>query len=451
MKSVFLATRLVLFMLFVAATASAQPTPGEPNVRIFDNFLLTAPPRWQKGPTTPTSAELYVARSPNRSRIVRTDPKDVKPAYVFATDAGMLITLETRRDHKEALRRLSEIASEQTEKASTIVIDGWPAIERRYRALMPRPGEADERAGSVVTWFSTTAVAAGTALIRFETTLAPDVNPSLLDEALAIGRSLKAPGGNNESAMRELEEVTRQIKAPSTAPTSPLPRPGEQPQKPKTKDSGQPGTAVRVQSGVGELEVASNDGLHVVVAANSGFSFSDNSGATWPGGGVTPCNQLACDGDPSLAVGQSGAIYYAWIGGASFGSAMPPVPMQLGDGISRSTDNGHTFPFQAMAVTCNGTTNCTVADQEHIAADRINAGASGDRLYNVWRNFPAAGAFSIRIVCSSNNGTAWGAQQVIGAGDLPRVAVGGDGFVYAAWASGGNMMLNKYSNCDAGL
>src|SRR5204862_83326 len=38
-----------------------------------------------------------------------------------------------------------------------------------------------------------------------------------------------------------------------------------------------------------------------------------------------------------------------------------------------------------------------------------------------------------------------------GAGDFPRVSVGGDGFVYVAWASGGNMMLHKYSDCDAGL
>jgi len=38
--------------------------------------------------------------------------------------------------------------------------------------------------------------------------------------------------------------------------------------------------------------------------------------------------------------------------------------------------------------------------------------------------------------------------------DGVRVEVKGqqrDGFVYAAWASGGNMMLHKYSNCDSGL
>jgi hypothetical protein len=102
-----------------------------------------------------------------------------------------------------------------------------------------------------------------------------------------------------------------------------------------------------------------------------------------------------------------------------------------------------------MAATCPGITSCTVADQEHIAADRNNPGGSGDRIYNVWRDF--ALSFSIRISCSSDGGATWTAGTAIGAGDLPRVSVGGDGFVYVAWPSGGNMMLHKYSNCDAGL
>src|SRR6185369_9539420 len=110
---------------------------------------------------------------------------------------------------------------------------------------------------------------------------------------------------------------------------------------------------------------------------------------------------------------------------------------------------GQTFTFRGMAATCPGATSCTLADQEHIAADRVNAGASGDRLYNVWRDF--ALSFSIRISCSADSGATWTAGTAIGAGDLPRVSVGGDGFVYVAWASGGNMMLHKFSNCDAGL
>ena len=41
--------------------------------------------------------------------------------------------------------------------------------------------------------------------------------------------------------------------------------------------------------------------------------------------------------------------------------------------------------------------------------------------------------------------------MAIGSGDHPRVSVGGDGFVYVTYASGADMMLHKYSSCDAGL
>jgi hypothetical protein len=284
-----------------------------------------------------------------------------------------------------------------------------------------------------VTWFTTTAVAVDSFVVRFDSTLAPRLDPKLLDEALAVARSLEAPGGNRDVASRELEEVMRGTKQQPPKPPQPIAQ--TEGGKKKTGER-EIGVAVLVQNGVGELEVAaSNDGSHVVVAANSGFSFSDTFGSNWTSGGGTPCTAAVCDGDPSLAVGQSGAIYYAWIGG--------PTRDQLGDGISRSIDNGHTFPFASMAVTCPGASNCSSADQEHIAADRNNAGPMGDRVYNVWRNFPVAGAFSLRIVCSADNAGTWGAQQVIGAGDFPRVNVGRDGFVYVAWASGGNMMLHK--------
>ena len=440
---------LALALLALASgTAAAQPASSPPpksGLRIFERFTVTLPQDWRKGPTTRSSVELFVPRTPGRPGIVENE-KDDKPAFVISVDAGMLVTLEVRRDHAEALRRLAEIASEQPEKATMSVVAGWPAVERRYRARMPQPGET-VGAGNVETWFSTVAVAAGVRLVRFETTLAPDADLKLLDEAEAIARSLVAPGGNRATAERELPEVTRQIKSPPAPGGGESSQPGGGEKTAGGRGHGKDaGVATLVHAGVGELEVASsNDGSHVVVAANSGFSFSDDFGAHWSAVAPTPCTLASCDGDPSLAVGQSGAFYYSWIGG--------PTAATRGDGISRSTDNGHTFPFRGVAVACPGVSNCSVADQEHIAADRANAGMTGDLVYNVWRNFTVmgGGAFSIRIVCSQDGGANWGAQQVIGAGDFPRVSVGSDGFVYTTWASGGNMMLNKFSNCDAGL
>jgi hypothetical protein len=101
-------------------------------------------------------------------------------------------------------------------------------------------------------------------------------------------------------------------------------------------------------------------------------------------------------------------------------------------------------------------------DQEHIVADNINAAPGGDQVYSVWRNFLPAGTatscsfgsgfVTAALVCSANNGASWTAPTLMpGGSDFPRAAVGPDGFVYVAYRSGGNVMLNKFSSCSSGL
>jgi hypothetical protein len=436
--TLFLSAAIGLFVCSNQAISQQQPL----ELKMSGDLAVSAPAGWKLGSQSADSIEIHVPLNKQRKLSAEGDEKEVKPRFVIASEAGMLITREHRRDHAEAVRRLAEIASEYTEAATPVIIAGWPAIERRYRSMMPQPGDAEASSGNIVTSFVTTAIAAGPTVIRFDTMLAPDADSKLLDQALAIARTLKTAGGPPAVSQRELDEVkklTRPPKAPVKA-TPQLPDLGPHAKgRPGPKSAG---VAILVQSGLGELEMATNDGQHVVMAANSGFSFSDNFGATWTFGGGTPCNQTVCDGDPSLSVGNSGDIYYAWIGGTSLSA--------LSDGVSRSTTNGHTFTFRGLSATCPGTTGCTLADQEHIAADRNNPATGGDdRVYSVWRDF--APSFSIRISCSADGGTTWTSGIAIGAGDLPRVSVGGDGFVYAAWPSGGNMMLHKFSNCDAGL
>jgi hypothetical protein len=441
---------LVLGCIVLSVPVQAQPpspTPAQQNpvaLKLNEQYFVSAPQGWRVGNQTRDSLEMYVPLQ--KERAFAKPRKNEKPQFVVASEAGMLITVEHRRDHAEAVRRLSEIASEHREKITPTIIAGWPAIERRYRAPMPQPGEQDIKGGNIETTFVTTAVAAGSTVIRFDTMFAPDSDPKLVEQAFAIARQLRAPHGPSDVSKRELKELERKPTERSNAPqhkTPSQPQPGGQSEQ---RPGGGPttGAAVTVQGGVGELEVASNDGQHVVVAANSGYSFSDNFGASYTFGGGTPCNQPACDGDPSLAVGKSNAIYYAWIGGASWS------PLALSDGVSQSVDNGHTFTFRGLAAQCTGAPGCQLADQEHIAADRINAASGGgDRVYNVWRNF--ASTFSIRISCSSDSAATWTSGTVIGSGDFPRGTVGSDGFVYIAYASGSNMMLHKFSNCDAGL
>lgn len=444
MRPTAILKRLSATLLLLAALASqlaAQPGYQQ-EVRLPDkNLAVRLPTRWRVGNQSRDSVSVHVPLARQRpTSIEQADKTNPKPEFVVASEAGMLITVERRRNHAEAVRELAEIASEYPERATPLIIEGWPAIERRYRALMPQPGEQEEGfRGNVVTSFTTTAVAVADTVVRFETMLAPDADPKLSDEALSIARTMRGQPGPAEVSRRELEEVRRLTRTPR-APKPPGRTPGGGDKR--AGGGKEPGVAVQVQTGNGELEVATNDGQNVVVAANSGYSFSSNFGASYTSGGGTPCNQVRCDGDPSLAVGASGNFYYAWIGG--------PTTTTLGDGVSRSTNNGQTFVFRGMAATCPGTTSCTVADQEHIAADRNNAAAGGgDRLYNVWRDF--APSFSLRISCSTDSGATWTSGTAIGAGDFPRVSVGRDGFVYVAWASGANMRLHKYSNCDAGL
>ena len=433
MQRLRLAQVVGLLLLFVPLSSAQQTL----QLQLSSTVQAAAPPNWRISNQTANSIGLYVPLQKERKFTAESNKENLKPEFVVASEASMLIIIEQRKDHADAVRRLASIASEYPEPVTSLLIAGWPAIERRYRAVMPQPGDT-ESSGNIMTSFATTAVAEGAMVIRFDTMLAPDADPKLLDEAHQIAQSLRAPEGPPATSERELQE----IKSMAKPPQMPSSQPGPGGEKPRKGGHGQPGAAVQVQSGLGELEVATNDGQHVVVAANSGFSFSSNSGASYSFGGGTPCNQAACDGDPTLAVGNSGDIYYGWIGG--------PSSSALGDGVSRSTNNGQTFTFQGLAATCPGTTACTVADQPHIAADRNNAAmGGGDRLYNVWRDF--APAFSIRISCSKDSGATWTSGVAIGAGDLPRVSVGGDGFVYAAWPNGGNMMLHKFSNCDAGL
>src|SRR3954451_2786850 len=117
-----------------------------------------------------------------------------------------------------------------------------------------------------------------------------------------------------------------------------------------------PVNPILVQNGPGELEIAaSDDGQHVIIAANSGYSFSNDGGQTFtfgsriagPGG---VCIYQRCDGDPSIAVGKTGAFYFSWIGRQT--SEPSGIPDGWASGVSRSADGGQTFTFQSNAVFC---------------------------------------------------------------------------------------------------
>ena len=191
---------------------------------------------------------------------------------------------------------------------------------------------------------------------------------------------------------------------------------------------------VRAQVGGSEISVAvSTSGQNVVVATNSGYSTSSNGGVTFaPRRTVPPGTLASYNGDPSLALGQSGNFYYALIGF--------PSNTQNATSIWVSTDNGQNFAYRANAVLCPNLSTppnpgeC-FADQEHIAADRWNAAVGGDQVYSTWRNFDDTDE-DPALVCSQDNATTWTAPITVGAGVKPRLTVGQDGFVYVVWLQG---------------
>jgi len=179
--------------------------------------------------------------------------------------------------------------------------------------------------------------------------------------------------------------------------------------------------------GNGELEIAvSPNGKNIVIARQNVFVTSNDGARTFPFSGSLP---FANRGDSSLAFGHSGNFYLAGINNTP-GCGGTPL-RGCATGIARSTDNGRTFPFLANAVVCltAGSTAC-FPDQEHIAADRVNAApGGGDQVYSVWRNFNSTGQ-DPNLICSQNGGATWTAPLNVEVGAfVPRVAVGQDGFV----------------------
>lgn len=215
-----------------------------------------------------------------------------------------------------------------------------------------------------------------------------------------------------------------------------------------------------MQTGVGELEIATSaDAANVVIASNGGLSFSTNHGASFSAGttGVFGLN------DPSLARGASGNFYLDVIAFPT-GTAAQLNVTGCTNAVSLSTNNGAGFGLQGYSANCPSTgAGVCFPDQEHIAGDAQNAAAGGDQLYAVWRNFTPSGAVANcngigsgfvtpSITCSQNNGTTWTATAAIpGAGDFPRVAVGQDGAVYVVTLSGNSVLLNRFSSCATGL
>lgn len=417
-----------------------------------------------------------------RAETTMRNAQELRVIKAGAIQARMLTTTELRKDHAEAVKRLSQIAGSVHVPVKFLEIDGWPALQ--YRASFPEARTGSEQhvmsqkenrdskdlAGPPVnTERSVTAVAVGNSVVRMDAELAPGADPALLDQAESMAGSLllqsKGSPSQTEKDLHSLQTTIPAVPASTTPKNLALNATASKLTEATSKapSPASTGQAIDVQAGFGEMEVAvTNDGNNVVIGANSGYSYSNNGGVDFTFGGGTP-SPFPADGDPSLGVGASGNFYYGFIGYPDGSTAANGV-QGCAVGVSASTNQGVTFPFLNFAAVCPETgSGICFTDQPHITSDRYNAGtAGGDMIYAVWRNFTPSGTatncgsigsgfVTPMISCSANGGKTFTTPVAIASGDWPRVSVGYDGSVYASYRDGSSFMVNKYSACSAGL
>jgi hypothetical protein len=403
---------------------------------------------------TPKGWSQYAWRGATAVELTRSH----KTAKGTVSDAHIVVFTEKRRDHDEAVARLGEIAAESKTPSKFFLIDGWPALQRSQTVTVPLPGGVDGDAGvperKVVK--VTTAIAANDIVVRSEGSVPVDVKESIVTEVEKMGRDFRFAARPNVSKSKEhvrrLSSIAKRPEAAAAPPVLPM---RIKPDRSHTPP-GAPSPAAGRQNG--ELEVAaSKDGLHVVVAAQLARTlFSDDGGLTFKDSAATLPPMLGNNGDPSIALGASGAFYVSFLttpGGACAASVMSSAP-----------NNGAAFTFDANAVLCPaaGDPRC-FPDQEHIAADPVGSSTGNDQIYLVYRHFTPRVALGGNcqvwdsyppypdITCSADNGKTWMSSTPIADGDDAHVTVGGDEFVWVVQRAGGAIVVSKFSSCETGL
>jgi hypothetical protein len=439
---------LAFVFLFSCCFSLAQTQqPEEKQVQVSDGVSLTFPPVWGVTRQTPHTVEIDYP--------VPSGETKLNSEQLVAPSAQIMAFVEQRSGHKEALSRLVEIASETPANARAQTLAGWPSIFKTYELPLPKSGEADQESTKVTgARFAVTVVAVDKRVIHITVLLVPGADTKLFTDAIGIVSHIQISKKEDRNMLRaDLRDLGAALENTSKKLSADMKRQSVNSSRYAIVPSARPPlTAAQVmtrseqqysyvQDGEGELEVAvSNDGRNVVVAANSGVSFSHDAGQTFHKASIPEPSD-----DPSVTVGKSGNFYYSWIGKS-----------RNVDSISVSVDLGEHFRFLSNAVVlpehCAMGDSC-LPDQPHIAADRSEYSSSGgDQVYLVWRDM-SGNLKSPKISCSTDGGQTWPTVKTIyTASDIfPRLSVGSDGAVFVIFATSQEILLNKYSSCDSGL
>jgi hypothetical protein len=258
------------------------------------------------------------------------------------TEASMVVRVEERASHAEALARLGAVEAEYPGAVKYLLIGGWPALERSVSVKFERPGDGPGATGVGETSLqTTTAIAVQSLLVRLDTRLQPTAPPALAEEALAIGRRVKLPAGPSGAAeeVRGLQAGKYRL-APAARPRLYAPTRGGAPARRGVRRPPLgPGGAGASISGTGEIEaVVSGNGSTLLTDASCAISVSTDFGASFTTSTVKR-GTLSLDGDCSVAWGQSGTFYLSQLGGVAniFGGIYTIAAFSSTDGATRST------------------------------------------------------------------------------------------------------------------
>lgn len=479
---------LLCLVLATVVRSRAQAQSGQGAAPLTQRAQMTA-----HGITLPYPAGWFMAQEGDNARIVSVsaDRLSALDAQGLNQTAQIFVSVERMRDHAEALRRLENIRSESSAPTTFLRIGGWPALQRRSIEPREQPGmedpdleepdrddpppgreqperarEAQKQALYPLTVLRlTTVVAAANLVVRVEGRLPPDAPAALEATTRAIEQSVvfRTQGDpavvDRELARLRATPLRRPVRPPRSnvrtlPPTSvgpairasPAPRSGRGRSGTPAALSLQPaGLAQLAINNASEAEIAvSTNGQNIVIAQGFVYATSNDGGQTWTRD--RPITPQPTGGDGSVTFGRSGTFYVATISGSST--------------AIQATDNTLTLGPPVNAFTCPAATSVNpppcgfatappnpvpIPDQEHIAADRFNAGnGGGDQVYSVWRH----GGNRYGIAC--NNGQAWGGATVF-AGDFPRITVGQDSRVYVVYQNGDGIFLDRFTSCTAGL
>jgi hypothetical protein len=369
-----------------------------------------------------------------------------------------------------AAARMQRIAAEKSTPPRSLTIAGFPALERQVTVALEdpdAPGGANAGTGIALT----TAIQVGSTVVRFQDELASDASQATITRFFAAGRNFTADQLSALTRVTTQPVLAKRTNAPVVA--------GRIPSQPDTAGVLPADPTALV---TGELQVAaSNNENNVVYGAQQGQIFvSTDSGQTLArANALAPTGGRTAHGDPSVAVGAVDAFGHQRF---YFSEAdllgLPPNDLDSAQ-VYRSSEDSVTgtvdlttfsptgSPSAAPAVPCIGTDaggTCKTADQAQIVADRysqvVTSNGSRDRLYMVWRNFvKVPGVATIGIICSSDGGDTWSAQNLSAitddGADRARITVGGDGSVYLVYSypdttTTGNeiVAVQKFPPCD---